>query len=158
MLTGPFSYQYIQASLSYHINSQPLCLEMLLCGGTGELTARRHTIPAGEEPCSKSSQHAHCQLCPQHLHWLLGEHPSNLTILNLLCQDILHINPQHFLLHTCHCLGGKSMCMADVSPAALRPLEALRKGEREGGAQIHFAWQARVSLVLYNPSTHSKVH
>lgn len=153
---GPFSYQYIQASLSYQINRQPLCLEMLLCSETGELTARRHTTPAGKEPCSESSQHAHCQLCPQTSHWLLREHPNSLTILNFTCQDILHINPQHCPVHT-SLLGGKSMCVADVSPAALQLLEALRKGEGEGSVQICIARQAMMPLALYNPSAHSKV-
>lgn len=116
MLTGPFSYQYIRASLSYHINSQSLGLEKILCGGTGELTARRHTTLAEEEPCSKPSQHALCQLCPQHSHWLLRDHPSNITILNFTCWDILHINPQHFLLHAPCCLGEKACAWQMLAP------------------------------------------
>lgn len=44
--------------------------------------------------------------------------------------------------------------MADVGPADLQ----LREAQGKGKGQIHTGWQAMMSLVLYNPPAHSKVH
>lgn len=122
----------------------------------GQVGSPPRACGSGRQRASQRVLPAHtAQLCPQRSPWLLREHPSNLTTLRFICQDILHINPRRFLLHTPHCLGEKARAW---HTSALQLLEAPGRGEDEGTTQIHITQQAMVSLVLYDPSAHSKVH